>query len=231
MLWDFLSDGRCLRMLEGHGDRVTSVAMSADGRIGISGSRDQTVRLWDLSDGRCLRILEGHGGRVTSVAMSVDGRIGISGSHDETVRLWDLSDGRCLRTFEGHGGGVTSVAMSADGRIALSGSVDKSVRLWKAKKSSLPICAPFELSKPIAGSDGHDAASEYRRVVEEAHRAIEQADWVRAAHRLRRGPIAARHIRGVGKPYVFGPASTCTSQEGGSLSGWKRPRSSAKTAR
>ena len=121
---------RCLQTFEGHTDLVTSIFLSADGRHALSGSRDETLKLWDVSTGACLRTFEGHTNRVTSVFLSADGRHALSGSYDKTLKLWDVSTGTCLRTFEGHTNLVTSVFLSADGRHALSGSYDKTLKLW-----------------------------------------------------------------------------------------------------
>ncbi|MGB0388296.1 MAG: protein kinase domain-containing protein [Ardenticatenaceae bacterium] len=64
---------RCVRRLEGHKSYVESVAFSPDGRFALSGSYDETVKLWDLADGRCVRTLCGHTESVTSVAFDADG--------------------------------------------------------------------------------------------------------------------------------------------------------------
>jgi WD40 repeat protein len=86
-LWDAIN-GKALRVIKGHRNRVTSVAFSSDGRLLLSGSDDKTVRLWDVRTGRELHTFTVHSDKVTSVAFSADGRRAVSGSDDKTVRVW-----------------------------------------------------------------------------------------------------------------------------------------------
>jgi mono/diheme cytochrome c family protein len=118
------------RPFAGHSGPVVSLAFSPDGRRALSGSDDNTLRLWDVSTGREIRTLEGHTGAVLAVVFSPDGRSALSGSYDRTVRLWDLSSGRQLQRFDGHTERVSSVAFSPDGRRGLSGSWDQTLSLW-----------------------------------------------------------------------------------------------------
>jgi WD40 repeat protein len=128
-VWD-LAGGGSTAVLQGHTDRVCSVAVAADGRTAVSGSDDETVRVWDLSLGRCTTVLKGHKHGFTGVAVTGDGRTAVSGSEDKTVRVWDLAGGRCTTVLKGHTNSVWDVAVTGDGRTVVSGSIDGSVRVW-----------------------------------------------------------------------------------------------------
>ncbi|VFM94970.1 MAG: WD40 repeat [Candidatus Kentron sp. G] len=131
------ADWRKLRAIKAHPGGVEGVIcwddcirFSPDGRRLLSGSWDNTLKLWDAATGREMRAFRGHKGDVWSVALSPDGRQVLSGGDDHTLRLWDVATGRAVRTFRGHGGIVYSAAFSPDGRQALSGSWDDTLRLW-----------------------------------------------------------------------------------------------------
>ena len=67
-----------------------------DGRRLASGSRDKTVRLWDVETGACVRTLKGHGNWVLSVCFSPDGKQLASGSYGRTVQLCLIVKSECL---------------------------------------------------------------------------------------------------------------------------------------
>ena len=102
----------------------------AGGRRALSGSKDRTLRLWDLETGAELRRFEGHWDAVTSVTVLPDGRRALSGSSDKTLRLWNLETGAELRRFEGH----EALGQQCDGagrRAACAlWLLTKTLRLW-----------------------------------------------------------------------------------------------------
>ena len=75
------------------------MAVTADGRI-VSGSDDNTIKVWDLESGRLLHSLIGHTSRVNAVALTADGRI-VSGSWDTTIKVWDLEAAACCAPWKG----------------------------------------------------------------------------------------------------------------------------------
>ena len=103
----------------------------------LSGSGDNTLKLWDAATGAAAAHLRGALGRGRSVAFSPDGARVLSGSEDKTLKLWDAATGQLLRTFEGHSSWVTSVAFSPDGARVLSGSEDNTLKLWDAATGQL----------------------------------------------------------------------------------------------
>jgi WD40 repeat protein len=129
--------GALLRTLEGHAGDVTSVAITPDGRRAVSGSRDKTLRIWDLRSGKTLRALEGHVAQVLDVVLTSDGKRAVSAGYDNTLRIWDLERGEVLRTLEGHADVITNVAVTPDGKRAVSAAYDHTLRIWDVERGEV----------------------------------------------------------------------------------------------
>jgi WD40 repeat protein len=127
------SQGALIRILEGHTQLVTDCSLSDDGKIGLSGSRDCTLRVWNLEKGTCEHILMGHNSQINACSISGDGKIALSASKDKTLRLWDTKTGHCLHILKEHKEKVTDCTVSKDGKIALSSSDDGTLRVWDVK--------------------------------------------------------------------------------------------------
>ncbi|KAG2069071.1 hypothetical protein BDR04DRAFT_1157151, partial [Suillus decipiens] len=133
-----------LAELMGHTDSVLSVSFSPDGTRIVTGSQDQTVRLWDAATGQPVgEPLRGHTEEVSSVSFSPDGTRIVSGSWDQTVRLWDAATGQPVgEPLRGHTSRVWSVSFSPDGTRIVSGLRDQTVRLWDAATGQ-PVGEPL----------------------------------------------------------------------------------------
>lgn len=94
-------------------------------RFMLTGSLDNTMRLWNTATGATLQQYFGHVEGIWGLAANT--LRFVTGANDATVKVWDPS-GRCERTFTGHAGPVTCVSLS-DSRMA-SGGEDGEVRLY-----------------------------------------------------------------------------------------------------
>ncbi|KAI8810185.1 WD40-repeat-containing domain protein [Cladochytrium replicatum] len=122
------TDGRFkAKELAGHDDAVYCLQFDND-KI-VSGSRDETIRIWDTNTGALRRILAGHTSSVLCLQYS-DNTL-ISGSSDATLIQWDLATSRVVRTLHGHTDNVLSVGF--DDRHIVSCSKDRTVRIWKRR--------------------------------------------------------------------------------------------------
>lgn len=117
--------------LVGHADRVYCVAISADGRLIASGSKDKTIKVWDLESSTEVFTLAGHSSPVISVVFTPCGKCIVSGGEDRTIRIWNAIAGNEIRTLAGHSGCIYSLAVSPDGKLIISGSYDDTIKLWQ----------------------------------------------------------------------------------------------------
>ena len=77
-----------------------------------SGSRDKTIKIWEVKNARCVITLVGHDNWVTDLCFHPGGRFLISVSDDKSLRCWDLTSGRCTKKLLNiHNHFVTSVAI------------------------------------------------------------------------------------------------------------------------
>ncbi|KAG1754210.1 WD40 repeat-like protein [Suillus lakei] len=113
-------------------DRVTREVLAGSSRkrakrpVLISGSLDNTIKVWDIDTAKATQTLFGHIEGVWAVAS--DKLRLISGSHDRTIKVWNREEGRCTATLVGHRGAVTCLGLGEDKII--SGSDDGDIRIW-----------------------------------------------------------------------------------------------------
>eukprot|EP00050_Salpingoeca_kvevrii_P019777 m.90459 g.90459 ORF g.90459 m.90459 type:complete len:947 (+) comp8567_c0_seq3:90-2930(+) len=108
-----------------HSDTVWCLA--ANESCLFTGSRDATVRQWDIVSGRCLHIFSEHDNQVYQVKPV--GRLVVTASSDGHARVFDASSGMLQHTLA-HDSDVNCFAVSQSGEQLYTGSNDKSVVAW-----------------------------------------------------------------------------------------------------
>ncbi|MFE3589727.1 hypothetical protein ACFXOY_19725 [Streptomyces niveus] len=130
---------------KGHDAEMYALDVTPDGKTVITGSRDRTVRLWDVSDpGKPVRAatVTGHRDMVYAVAVHPGGTVMATAGADRTVRLWDIADPRRpapLSSVEVHTDTVRALAFSPDGRTLASGGQDRTTILWDTRDPAAPV--------------------------------------------------------------------------------------------
>ncbi len=135
VLWVFMGihlsaqeDESLVATLKNHTDQVHSVAFSPDGKQFISGSKDETIIIWDFENFQPLKTLERHYATIYELEYSSSGDMFFSGG-DKTINVWQ-KDGTYIKSLSGHTTAVWSIGLSADAKFMVSGSFDNDFRLW-----------------------------------------------------------------------------------------------------
>ncbi|KAK6510339.1 hypothetical protein TWF506_009455 [Arthrobotrys conoides] len=124
--------------LNGHSDSVYCVQFDQE-KI-ITGSRDRTIRVWDIATGQCLKIIGAshdprpgsstvgyHKGSV--LCLQFDDQILVTGSSDHTCIVYSLPEFEPFLTLPGHRMGVLDVCF--DESHIVSCSKDTSICVWE----------------------------------------------------------------------------------------------------
>ena len=128
------------------------------GRFLVSGSRDKTLRIWDLDTQRLIqKPLVGHTGSVLCLQFDNSEKedIIISGSSDTDVILWRYSTGQILQKIhKAHKESVLNLKF--DERFLVTSSKDKTIKIWNRHELS-----PGDKDYPKRGVDGGGKCPSY----------------------------------------------------------------------
>lgn len=153
-------------MKGGHSGPVTCLGRISDNLI-ISGSRDGTLRLWEVAEGKEVRLFEGKTGPVDALAVEPDRRLVISAGTSPDLLVWDLDTSKARIVWKGHSGNVTCLAIPPGSSHVISGSLDRSVGVWSLADGQCRMlpghkdrinAVAFDPGRGLIASAGQDAS-------------------------------------------------------------------------
>nr|CAH67975.1 OSIGBa0142I02-OSIGBa0101B20.18 [Oryza sativa] len=135
----------CSYVLSGHTEIVVCIdtCISSSGKtLVVTGSKDSTVRLWDMERRSCIGIGKGHLGAIGSVAFSKKSKnFFVSGSSDRTIKIWSWDDTlddvgsevplKAKAVVAAHDKDINSLSVSPNDGLVCSGSEDRTACIWK----------------------------------------------------------------------------------------------------
>ncbi|GAA6058405.1 hypothetical protein JCM3770_005205 [Rhodotorula araucariae] len=165
-------------LLEGHDDVVLCLTRTTDGQVLVSGSKDNTARVWRArkdAEGHaswaCIGRAEGHVESVGAVATSKrDRHLLVTASQDRTAKIWDLdallssaSDDadtplplRALSTTKIHDKDINSLDISPNDKLLASGSQDRTAKLFAIAHTPATKSTPAQATLSLLGTfKGH----------------------------------------------------------------------------
>jgi WD40 repeat protein len=134
--------------LRGHTKGILGCAISPDGRLVATASKDRTLRVWDLARGEQIQVLSAHSDWVRACVFSPDSSWLVSASRDRTLRVWDSDSWQERAVLVGHDDSVWGCAVAPGGESIISAGKDGTLRAWEPATGSevLAIELPSELT-------------------------------------------------------------------------------------
>lgn len=121
---------KLMRVIQGHGGWVRSVAVDHGNQWFVTGAADRTIKVWDLASGTLKLTLTGHINAIRGLAVSSRHPYMFSAGEDKKVLCWDLEVNKVIRSYHGHLSGVYSLSLHPTIDVLITGGRDAVARVW-----------------------------------------------------------------------------------------------------
>ncbi|KAI3455459.1 hypothetical protein Pfo_012122 [Paulownia fortunei] len=125
-----------------HKDSITCLAYNNMEKLLFTGSRDQTVKLWNISEKRCIDSFVAHEGRVNAIVINQDDGCVFTCSSDGTVKIWRRvsreSSHILMMVLKFQPSPINALALSQSPSVCIlySGSSDGLINFWEKERTS-----------------------------------------------------------------------------------------------
>ncbi|XP_061550865.1 p21-activated protein kinase-interacting protein 1-like [Phycodurus eques] len=112
-----------------HAHTASVSAVAASDRFVVTGSKDETMLLYDMNKKVEHGALLHHDGSITCLEFYGATHL-LSGGEDGLLCVWSTKKWECLKSIKAHKGHVTSLSVHPSGKLALTVGTDKTLRTW-----------------------------------------------------------------------------------------------------
>ncbi|OWK57722.1 p21-activated protein kinase-interacting protein 1-like [Lonchura striata] len=112
-----------------HAHSASLSAVAVNNRYVVTGSRDETIQIYDMKKRIEHGALLQHNGTITCLEFYGTAHL-LSGAEDGLICIWNTKRWECLKSIKAHKGHVTSLSIHPSGKLALSVGTDKTLRTW-----------------------------------------------------------------------------------------------------
>lgn len=114
---------------------VGALAVSLDGKLFATGSKDGDVQLWQASDGKFVRAMPKQDFQIGALSFAMGSRLVASCTYRCADKhrsvVWNTDSGEQVLDYSGHDGTVFAGASNADGSlVATAGGTRNAIQLW-----------------------------------------------------------------------------------------------------
>lgn len=125
-------EGKIVKLLYGHGDRVTSISFDHTGKKVVTTSDDCSAKIWDVEKAGCTKTLVDNNNSVHNAVFDKADRRLVTVSWDHTGTIWDLEDREEPKRLIGHEKPVLTVLFDESQGKLITSSNDKTAIVWCA---------------------------------------------------------------------------------------------------
>ncbi|XP_024921851.1 p21-activated protein kinase-interacting protein 1-like [Cynoglossus semilaevis] len=112
-----------------HAHTASISAVATSERFVVTGSKDETIQLYDMKKRTEHGSLLHHDGTISCLEFYGSSHL-LSGGEDGLLCVWSTKKWECLKSIKAHQGHVTSLSVHPSGKLALSVGTDKTLRTW-----------------------------------------------------------------------------------------------------
>ena len=192
-------EGNVLHTLRGHKRVINCIEELSSGEL-VTGSRDSTIRIWDLKNNISLRVLKQHTNWVLCVKEHSNGQL-LSGSNDHSVCVWNPKNGHLLSQHKDYNNktwicNFEELPNNQILSVCYDGSKELGLKIWRLENGETLINIPPVKEAPF-GFRASCMLSGGRIVLGEANNAhrgnivifdVESAQFIRT-HSVHEGSI------------------------------------------